>query len=130
MSVGKQVRLVYLHDSIRRLLEDADIFKGFGPFDAIICSGLYDYLRHSTAVKLTSHMHSYARQGGSVYIGNMVPTNPSRWIMEHHLDWEVLLYRDHEEIMGFAAEATPSARHELLTEPSGVNPFIRITRLD
>ncbi len=125
----EQVRLVYLHDSIRRLLEDADIFRGFGPFDSVICSGLYDYLRHTTAVKLTSHMHNYCAVNGSVYIGNMVPNNPSRWLMEHHLEWD-LLYREHSEIMRFANEAAPTARHELLTEPSGVNPFVRITRLE
>ena len=113
----------------RRLLEDADIFNGFGPFDAVICSGLYDYLRHPTAVKLTTHMHSYTRPGGHVYIGNMVPSNPSRWIMEHHLDWR-LLYRTHDEILRFAGEACPNARHEILTEPAGVNPFVKITRAE
>ena len=123
----EKVRLIYLHDSIKRLLEDADIFNGFGPFDAVICSGLYDYLRHPTAVKLTTHMHSYTRPGGHVYIGNMVPSNPSRWIMEHHLDWR-LLYRTHDEILRFAGEACPNARHEILTEPAGVNPFVKITR--
>jgi hypothetical protein len=124
-----KVRLVYLHDSIRRLLEDADLFSGFGPFDAVICSGLYDYLRHSTAVKLTSHMHDYCKPNGSVYIGNMVPSNPSRWIMEQHLDW-YLTYREHDEILQFTEEACPHSRHEILTEPAGVNPFVRITRLD
>ena len=123
-----QVRIVYLHDSIRRLLEDKDIFEGFGQFDAIICSGLYDYLRHSIAVKLTSHMHAYSKVGGQVFIGNMVPSNPSRWIMEHHLEWS-LLYRDHEEILAFSQEACPLADHRIITEPSGVNPFVAITKL-
>ena len=124
-----RVRLVYLHDSIRRLLEDADIFNGFGPFDAVICSGLFDYLRHPTAVKLTAHMQSYTKVEGQVFVGNMVPDNPSRWIMEHHLDWH-LLYRTREEILSFAEEACPTSRHEILNEPSGVNPFVRITRLE
>ena len=124
-----KVRLVYLHDSIKRLLEDKDIFNGFGPFEMVICSGLFDYLRQPIAVKLTSHMHSYCKVDGTVYIGNMVPSNPSRWIMEHHLDWH-LLYRNHEDIIDFAHEACPKSRHELLTEPAGVNPFVRITRLD
>ena len=74
-------------------------------------------------------MHNYCKVEGTVYIGNMVPSNPSRWIMEHHLDW-YLLYRKHEEILDFAQEACPLSRHELLTEPAGVNPFVRITRLD
>ena len=59
-----------------------NIFNGFGPFDMVICSGLFDYLRQPIAVKLTSHMHSYSKVDGTVYIGNMVPSNPSRWIMD------------------------------------------------
>ena len=122
------VRLVYLHDSIRRLLNDMDLFNGFGQFDAVICSGLYDYLKHSTAVKLTEHMYSYLKVGGQVFIGNMVPSNRSRWIMEHHLEWN-LLYRSHDEILSFSTEACPTADHRIITEPSGVNPFVGITRL-
>ena len=123
-----QVRLIYLHDSIRRLLEDAEIFSGFGSFDVIICSGLYDYLRHSVAVKLTAHMYAYCKEGGQVLIGNMVPDNPSRWIMEHHLDW-YLLYRTHEEILAFAREACPQADLEIIEEDSKVNPFVAITKM-
>ena len=117
-----------LHDSIRRLLEDSEIFSGFGQFDAIICSGLYDYLRHSVAVKLTAHMYSYCKEHGQVFIGNMVPSNKSRWIMEHHLDW-YLLYRTHEEILRFAYEACPQADIRIIEEPSQVNPFVVITKI-
>ena len=123
-----QVKLVYLHDSIRRLLDDQALFEGFGHFDMIMCSGLYDYLRHSTAVKLTEQMTQRCREGGRVFIGNMTPENPSRWIMEHHLEWS-LLYRTHEEILSFAQEGAPQAtKWELLTETTGVNPFVCIQR--
>lgn len=124
---SNRVRLVYLHDSIRRLLEDSEIFSGFGHFDAIICSGLYDYLRHPVAVKLTSHMYTYCKEGGQVFIGNMVPDNPSRWIMEHHLEWR-LLYRTHEEILSFAKEACPYADLRIIEESTHVNPFVVITK--
>lgn len=123
-----QVKLVYLHDSIRRLLDDQSLFEGFGYFDLIMCSGLYDYLRHSTAVKLTAQMYQRCREGGQVLIGNMTPENPSRWIMEHHLEWS-LLYRSHEEIMTFAQEGAPHASSwQLITEETGVNPFVSIQR--
>ena len=123
-----QVKLTYLHDSIRRLLDDQALFEGFGPFDLIMCSGLYDYLRHSTARRLTAQMFSVCKEGGRVLIGNMTPENPSRWIMEHHLEW-TLLYRSHEQILAFAQEGAPTARaHEIITEATGVNPFVSILR--
>jgi extracellular factor (EF) 3-hydroxypalmitic acid methyl ester biosynthesis protein len=122
-----QLKLIYLHDSIRRLLNDQALFEGFGPFDLVLCSGLYDYLRHSTAVKLTAQMYAHCKPGGQVLIGNMVHNNASRWIMEHHLEW-TLLYRTHEEMLAFAGEGAPSASLRIITEPTGVNPFVGLTR--
>lgn len=123
-----QVKLIYLHDSIRRLLDDQALFEDFGPFDLVLCSGLYDYLRHSTAVKLTSQMFHRCSEGGRVFIGNMTPENPSRWIMEHHLEWS-LLYRTHEEILSFAHEGAPNAsKWNIVTESTGVNPFVAILK--
>jgi len=60
-------------------------------------------------------------------VANMVPENPSRWYMEHHLDWH-LLYRTRAELMEMAASAAPGARLQLLEEESGVNPFVEISR--
>jgi hypothetical protein len=57
----------------------------------------------------------------------MVPQNPSRWFMELHLDW-ALVYREHEEMLELARAAAPSAHLELCEEPTGVNPFVALTR--
>lgn len=122
-----RVRVVYLHDSIKRLLHDPKLFAGYGPFDLIFCAGLFDYLKERTAVTLSVNFHDNLASGGTAYIGNMVPTSPSRWIMEHHMEW-YLIYRSAEEMLAFAEAAAPTALASILPDPVGVNPLLRIQR--
>jgi hypothetical protein len=57
----------------------------------------------------------------------MVPSNPSRWVMEFHLDW-LLVYRERSEMLELARMAAPEASIEILEEPTGVNPFVALSR--
>ena len=123
----QQVQITFLHDSIKRLLKDPEIFNTFGHFDAIICAGLYDYLRVPVAVNLTRNLAQRLLPGGTLYIGNMVPHIPSRWIMELHLDW-YLIFRTHEEMIAFAQEAAPDDDVFILPESTGFNPFVCVHR--
>jgi len=124
---GPGVRIVYLHESIKRLLQDRTLFNEFGTFDLIYSAGLFDYLRVPTAVQLSRDFHSRLAPGGQLLISNMVPENPSRWYMEHHLDW-FLLYRSRAELMEMGQRACPDARLRILEEETGVNPFLEFTR--
>ena len=63
-----------------------------------------------------------------MYIGNMTPENPSRWFMEHHLDW-FLIHRTRDALRTMAAAAAPKAHLTILEEASGINPFVRITKV-
>lgn len=121
----RRVRIVYLHESIKRLLRDSNLYASFAPFDFIYSAGLFDYLRHSTCVQLTRDLHARLREGGTLLVANMVPENPSRWFMEHHLDWQ-LVYRTHSELLDIARAAAPAARSRILEEESGVNPFAEL----
>jgi SAM-dependent methyltransferase len=123
----KRVQILYLHDSIKRLLRDAKLFAQFGEFDYIYSSGLFDYLQASTAVILTRNLFARLAPGGKLLVGNMVPENPGRWIMEQHLDWH-LIYRSRAEQLEIARRAAPSARVQILEEETGVNPFVELTR--
>lgn len=123
-----RVKIVHLHDSIKRLLRGgASVFSGHGAFDAVIACGLFDYLQFLTAVSLSRSLYNLVAPGGTLYVGNMVPSNPSRWFMELHLDWE-LVYREHGEMIEFARQAAPDARIRILEEPTGVNPFVALSR--
>ena len=57
----------------------------------------------------------------------MSPENPSRWFMEHHLEWN-LIYRSHAELLEIGGRAAPRARLQILEEESGVNPFVEIAK--
>lgn len=123
-----RVKVTFLHDSIKRLLKEPQMFDAFGTFDVIVCAGLYDYLPVPTAVVLTRTLWNLLQPGGTTYIGNMAPENPSRWIMEHHLDW-YLLHRTRDEMRAFAEVAAPEAELRILEERTGVNPFIALRKV-
>jgi extracellular factor (EF) 3-hydroxypalmitic acid methyl ester biosynthesis protein len=123
-----RVKVVHLHDSIKRLLRGgSSVFSGHGAFDAVFACGLFDYLQLLTAVSLCRTLYSLVAPGGTLYVGNMVPNNPSRWFMEFHLDW-YLVYREVSEMLEFARMAAPEASVQILEEPTGVNPFVALTR--
>lgn len=119
------VRAIYLQDSIRRLLHDPTLFEGLGPFDFILCAGLFDYLKFSTAAKLTSTFFDNLVPGGTCYIGNMTPENPCRWFLEQHLEW-YLLYRSREEMLEFARVGAPHGQVAIVEDGTGVNPFVTV----
>ncbi len=121
------VTIRYLHDTIRRLISDPTLFVDFGPFDVIFCGGLFDYLKQPTAARLTRALYNNLSPGGSAVVGNVVPEMPSRWIMEHLLDWH-LDYKPRHALVQFAAEGAPGAELALIEEPSGWNPFVVVTR--
>jgi len=123
----KRVQVLFLNESIKRLLRDAQLFSGFGEFDAIFSCGLFDYLQASTGMVLARNLFARLAPGGKLLIGNMVPENPTRWIMEHHLDWQ-LTYRSRAEMTEIAHRAAAAARVQVLEEETGVNPFVEMTR--
>jgi extracellular factor (EF) 3-hydroxypalmitic acid methyl ester biosynthesis protein len=123
-----RVKLVYLHESIKRLLRDSELFADFGFFDLIYSVGLFDYLRLPTAVVLARNLEARLLPGGRLLIANMVPDMSSRWYMEHHLDWWLTL-RSRPELLDMAHRAAPHARLQILEEESGVNPFVELARV-
>ncbi|MFL5270992.1 MAG: class I SAM-dependent methyltransferase, partial [Anaeromyxobacteraceae bacterium] len=121
-----RVRIVFLNESIMRLLKDMRLFNQFGGFDAVYSCGLFDYLQEATAVRLARNLYAAAVPGGKVFIANMVD-HQIRWLMEYHLEWN-LIYRTREQLLDVGRRAAPSARIRILEEESGVNPFIELVR--
>jgi hypothetical protein len=120
------VRLTFLHDSVKRLLRDATLFAPFGHFDLTYSCGLFDYFQTTTAVVLTRRLAATTAPGGQLLVANMVD-HPTRWIMEHHLDWN-LIYRTRDEMLELGRRAAPGAGLRILEEESGVNPFVEVVR--
>jgi len=122
-----RVKVVLLHDSIKRLLLGSTVFPAAGEYDMVYACGLCDYLQRNTWVKLCRTLYGTVAPRGTLYVGNMVPSNPSRWFMELHLDW-ALVFREHSEMLELARAAAPGASIRLCEEPTGVNPFVALTR--
>jgi hypothetical protein len=120
-----RVRVVFLNESVKRLLRDIRLFEPFGAFDAVYSVGLFDYLQEATAVRLARNLHAAAAPGGKVYIGNMVD-HAGRWFVEQHLDWQ-LLYRSREKLEEIARRAAPEAGVRIVEEQTGINPFIELS---
>lgn len=106
---------------------DPTLFSRYRGFDVIFCAGLFDYLEMPTAVSLTRSLYGNLRPKGELFIGNMVPTSPNRWFMELNLDWN-LKYKTHEDLLAMGRSAAPDASIVIREEPSGVNPFVVLTR--
>ena len=121
------VTITYVHDSIKHLLADPAIFANSGRFDVVFSCGLFDYLHFATAVAVCRNLAANVGPGGVLYVGNVVPSNPSRWLMEHHLDW-YLIGRTHEQTLEFGRKAVPGGRMQIIEEETGVNPFIELYR--
>lgn len=109
---------------MKRLLRDMRLFEDVEPFDAVYSCGLFDYFHDATAVRLARNLCAAAAPGGLVLIGNMVD-HPHRWVMEYHLDWE-LLYRTRENLLALGRRAAPHAALRIVEEESGVNPFVEL----
>jgi extracellular factor (EF) 3-hydroxypalmitic acid methyl ester biosynthesis protein len=122
-----KVKVVLLHDSIKRLLLGSTVFTAAGEYDMVYACGLCDYLQRNTWAKLCRTLYGTVAPQGTLYVGNMVPSNPSRWFMELHLDW-ALVYREHAEMLDLARLGAPTARLRICEEATGVNPFVALTR--
>ncbi len=124
---GRGMTIQLRHDTIRRLLDDETIFEAFGPADIVFSSGLFDYLRFRTGVRLVRNLFRMIAESGQLFVGNIVPEQPTRWIFDHHLDW-FLEYRDREELLTMAEDAVSYGQARIVEESSGFNPFVRLTR--
>jgi extracellular factor (EF) 3-hydroxypalmitic acid methyl ester biosynthesis protein len=122
-----QVKVVLRHDSIKRLLLGSTVFTEQGQFDMVYASGLFDYLQRNTWIRLCRTLYGTVAPGGTLYVGNMAPDNPTRWVMEFHLEWN-LVHRERAEMLELAGAAAPPARLRICEERSGINPFVALTR--
>ncbi|MBZ9962289.1 class I SAM-dependent methyltransferase [Mesorhizobium sp. BR1-1-2] len=62
-----------------------------GKFDLIYASGLYDYLQHNVAVKLTKTCLQMLKPNGRFLFANYAEGNPDAGYRETFMDWVLLL---------------------------------------
>lgn len=74
--------------SVRTVLRRA---HKLGKFDFIYASGLYDYLAHNVAVKLTTTCLRMLKPNGTFLFANYAEGNPDAGYRETFMDWVLLL---------------------------------------
>jgi SAM-dependent methyltransferase len=62
-----------------------------GKFDFVYASGLYDYLAHNVAVKLTKTCLQMLKPNGTLLFANYAEGNPDAGYRETFMDWVLLL---------------------------------------
>lgn len=113
---GSEIVLLDLDQEALRLADDrlrrycevrticGDVRRGIrkaqedGPFDIVVCGGLFDYLDDRTIVFLLKEMRERAvKAGGSVLFTSVAEENPFRVWMEAIADWR-LIHRSEADI--------------------------------
>lgn len=99
-----------------------------GPYEAIVCTGLFDYLEPPAASELMRAMWERLSPSGWMMVGNFSPANPTRAYMEWIGNW-YLKYRTREELAAIAdAAGIPRGAVEIMTERTGVNLLLRAVK--
>jgi extracellular factor (EF) 3-hydroxypalmitic acid methyl ester biosynthesis protein len=120
--LGLTGHFTFAQDNVVRLTQGRG-HTALGPQALIYSVGLTDYLQDAFVVNLIDWAHEMLLPGGTLIVGNVVPSNPTRAFMDHILEW-VLIHRSEEELRElFARSRFGSAPITFRTEPSGVDLF-------
>lgn len=94
----------------------------------ILCTGLFDYLPDTTAAPMLGEFWHRLAPGGSAYVFNFAPHNPTRAYMEWLGNW-YLLYRS-ETALGALVNSAGIPREHWTSgaEPLGIDLFVALTK--
>jgi SAM-dependent methyltransferase len=111
------------NQSIRALLRSDE---GFGQFDLIFATGLYDYLSDQTAFSLTQTLARMLRPGGKLLFGNFRKDCVGRGYMDLFMDWR-LIYRSGADLQRIAGNC-PNQAVQYFTDPHGNVDYVLLKR--
>ena len=119
---GLSARFTFAQDNVVRLTQGRG-HTALEPQALIYSVGLTDYLQDAFVLNLIDWAHEMLLPGGTLIVGNVVPSNPTRAFMDHILEW-VLIHRSEQQLRDlFARSRFGSAPLTFRTEPSGVDLF-------
>jgi len=120
--LGLLEHFTFAQDNIVRLCRGRG-HTALGQQALIYSVGLTDYLQDAFVVDLINWSFDHLLPGGTLIVGNVVPSNPDKAYMDHILEW-VLIHRTAEELRELFARSrfgeTPVSMRE---EPAGVDLF-------
>jgi trans-aconitate methyltransferase len=123
LATGSHGVLQCLNLSFIQILRDPALVPMEAPQNFIFATGLFDYLRESTAQVLTGALYSQLAPGGLLALGNAIGPNDHFWSPEFILDW-TMLYRTRDEMRRLAKLLPESAEVDVVVEPGGAYYFL------
>ncbi|MCS6915782.1 MAG: class I SAM-dependent methyltransferase [Myxococcales bacterium] len=121
-------RMLFMRESVRRLLTAGSLLYTLGPRDLIYSAGLFDYLSERSFVALLSSLYDAIAPGGRLVVGNIDISNPSRYLMEYFGEW-FLIHRSAPQLLDKVRLLRPTPRQaHVEAEPLGVNLFLVIEK--
>lgn len=96
-------KTIFTQQSVHSLLKSAaqGVESNEPKYDFIYCAGLFDYLSDRVCQRLLSLFAQWTKPGGNVLATNVHPDNPTRFMMEHVIEWH-LIHRTMEDLKGLA----------------------------
>lgn len=121
---NRKVRIDFVQRSVHELLKQSLASNGESEqFDFIYCAGLFDYLSDRICQRLLGLFCRWTVPGGTVMATNVHPDNPTRWIMEHVVDWHII-HRSIEDMRAIAPSDYPVRVYD---DDTHLNVFLEIS---
>ncbi|MCK6504078.1 PilZ domain-containing protein [Myxococcota bacterium] len=112
-----------LNLSFSQLLQDPQILPLARGQHLVASSGLFDYLRDTTAQPLILALYDRLAPGGLLAIGNAIAPAEDFWSPEMVLDW-TLIYRTEQDMRRLGALLPESAQVEVRPEAGGAYHYL------
>ncbi len=96
--------------------------------DLVYSIGLIDYLKDGMVVRLMDLIHGMLRPGGRIILGNFHPSNATRGLMDHVLDWKLVHRTEADMDRLFEASAFGRPATRIRFEERGINLFAECVR--
>lgn len=121
---GRAVRVDFVQRSVHELLKQS-LATGNGEaeqYHFVYCAGLFDYLSDRICQRLLTLFVRWTLAGGTVMATNVHPDNPTRWIMEHVVDWHII-HRSIEDMRAISPSDHPARVYD---DSTHLNVFLEI----
>ncbi len=102
--------------------------QGIGMQDIIYSAGLTDYLVDKLFIRFAQCCYDHLKPGGIFIVGNFAP-NSDQTFMDNILHWK-LIYRDIKNLQQLMLKTDFGKNVEILSEPQGINLFVKAYKTD
>jgi extracellular factor (EF) 3-hydroxypalmitic acid methyl ester biosynthesis protein len=124
---GANAAIQCLNLSFIQLLRDPSLIPVEHPQHFIFATGLFDYIRESTAKVLIRSLYDQLAPSGLLALANAIGPNDHFWSPEFVLDW-TLLYRTREEMLRLASRLPDTAEVDVVVEPGNAYYFLTVRK--